>query len=431
MIGDGFGPTSVTFGRVANGNRPLHLDSIFVGTSRTYSSSSVVTDSAAGATAFACGLKTYNYAIGVDSNGAPCGTLMEAALQQRNMRVGLVALNMVTDATPAAFSAHVLQRSQQSQIAEQQIKELHRKFAPPGKTWGLDVLLGGGRCQFTPSTTPASCRTDAIDLIQDATTNYKYQYAETREQLQTLNRLPALGLFSNGNMKFSIDRLPDNLETEPTLKEMTIKALELLQKDNPNGFFLMVEGSRIDHAAHNNDPAAHIRDILAYDEAVKVVLDFAKADGNTLVVSTADHETGGLTLGRDIDGNVDYIYYVNKALAMTGSTEVLGAEIFNGGDVASTMIKYGLDNPTAAEISLITNATNTAKEKMFAVSDVLSRRVRVGWSTRGHTGIDVNVYAYGPQSTLFYGNQENTDLGNKVAQIFGLNLQSITRQLNP
>eukprot|EP00002_Diphylleia_rotans_P011192 TRINITY_DN2219_c0_g1_i16.p1 TRINITY_DN2219_c0_g1~~TRINITY_DN2219_c0_g1_i16.p1 ORF type:complete len:297 (-),score=46.60 TRINITY_DN2219_c0_g1_i16:1304-2194(-) len=170
MVPDGFGPSSVTYGRLRSREfgRAFALDSILVGTSRTYSSDSLVTDSAAGATAFSCGIKTYNHAIAVDSLRRPCPTILEAA-QAKGMKVGIVVTSRITHATPAAFSAHVPDRNMEEEIAQQQVS--HK----------IDVLFGGGAKFYKPS-----LRSDGHDLIQEAKSIYGAQFVDSTVDLKKI-----------------------------------------------------------------------------------------------------------------------------------------------------------------------------------------------------------------------------------------------------
>jgi alkaline phosphatase len=247
MVSDGMGPTSVTMARecrrgVAWGGDVLPFEKLLVGTSRTYSASSLVTDSAAGATAYSCAKKTYNGAIGVDPSRVPCGTLLEAAKAQRDMLTGLVVTSTVSHATPGSFAAHAVHRDMQDFIAEQEID------------LGVDVIFGGGKKYFTQ-------RADGRDLVRKAK-DKGYTFVDSASAFRgissaTNESLPVLGLFSLSHMDFEIDRDPLD---QPSLAEMTQKALDLLSAsaeediNSERGFFLLIEGSRIDMAAHINDP---------------------------------------------------------------------------------------------------------------------------------------------------------------------------------
>ncbi|KAG2385543.1 hypothetical protein C9374_003358 [Naegleria lovaniensis] len=433
MIGDGFGPAAQTFARVmmknsVEHNKSLALDSFLVGSSRTFSSDSDVTDSAAGATAFSCALKSYNGAIGVDPSKKPCGTLLEAALK-KGMRTGLVATNPVTDATPAAFSAHVSYRSMQDKIAYQQIRMMADLFGKiHDRKYGIDIILGGGRSYFLPKESSGSLRKDSIDLVQTAK-DQGYQYVTNVDELLKVDKLPLLGLFAPTTMKYTIDRLKTN-EPEPTLPQMTTKALELISKDNKNGFFLMVEGSRIDHCAHSNDIACQWQEVIAYNEAFKIVQEFAANNPDTLVISTADHETGGITLNRDVDGDSEYAFYTEQIRPIKHSTEYIANLITdptNFTQVSLVLSENGIPNLTFDEHKLM---QSIQPPLMFGIDEVINRRARIGFSTRGHTAVDVNVYSFGPGSQNYYGNRDNTDLGKIVANLLGFNLTEITTEVN-
>ena len=274
----------------------LVLDDHFWGTSRTRSSNSFVTDSAAGATAFSCGHKSYNTAISMLPDFQPCGTVLEAA-KRAGYATGLVVTTDITDATPACFASHVYYRSQGDEIALQEVGE-----GVLGRT--VDLMLGGGRCHFVPNTTLESCRADNVDVTTIAREKHGYTYIDDRAGFDSLKRgknvsLPLLGLFAATDVPFEIDRR-HMANVFPSLSEMALTALTALEeatKDSDKGFFLMIEGSRIDHAGHINDPAAQVREVLEYDKTFKLVLEFLNAsDKEGVLVATSDHETGGLAL---------------------------------------------------------------------------------------------------------------------------------------
>lgn len=304
MVSDGMGPTSLSltrsFRQFESGLNPddvLFLDKYLIGSSRTRSTSSLVTDSAAGATAFSCGFKSYNGAISVLPDHTPCGTVLEAAKEAGYM-TGLVVTTRITDATPACFAAHVNSRSEEDRIAEQEIGD-----HPLGRV--VDLILGGGRCHFLPKSMAGSCRNDEKDVTAMAKANgFDYIYDRAGfDRLQTGRavNLPLLGLLAERDIPYEVDRryLED---TYPSLDEMARTALEALSRATQNsdkGFFLMIEGSRIDHAGHGNDPVAQVHEVLAYDKAFASAMEFANNnDVNTVLVSTSDHETGGLATAR-------------------------------------------------------------------------------------------------------------------------------------
>jgi alkaline phosphatase len=304
MVSDGMGPTSLSltrsFKQYEQGlpwGSQLTIDQHLIGQSRTRSTSSLVTDSAAGATAFSCGLKSYNGAISVLDDHSPCGTVLEAAKKAGYM-TGLVVTTRITDATPACFAAHVNMRSEEDRIAEQLMGDY-----PLGRV--VDLILGGGRCHFLPNTTAGSCRADDKDIIAMGKKE-GFEYVGDRAGFDGLKlgsavKLPLLGLFADTDIPYEIDRRNEN-DVYPSLDEMAqtaLKALSAATKDSDKGFFLMIEGSRIDHAGHANDPAAQVHEVLAYDDAFATVLEFLDEDSVPgVMVSTSDHETGGLATAR-------------------------------------------------------------------------------------------------------------------------------------
>lgn len=275
-IGDGMGLSLITAVRIktAGAAGRLALETMPVtGLVTTCSADNLITDSGAAATALACGRKTKNGMIGVAADGSRLKTILEAC-QARDMATGLVATSSITHATPAAFGSHVAGRGDETEIAHQLL--LNR----------ITVLLGGGREFFLPANVANGKRTDQRDLIAEAR-QVGYQYCETRHQLAAADGDRILGLFQVGALK--------NDTAEPSLAEMTSAAIKVLCQD-PDGFFLMVEGSQIDWSGHSNDFEDARQQVLWFDEAVKLCLDFARADQQTLVLVTADHETGGLGL---------------------------------------------------------------------------------------------------------------------------------------
>jgi alkaline phosphatase len=304
MVSDGMGPTSLSltrsFMQYQNGapwGEQLVLDQHLIGQSRTRSSSSLITDSAAGATAFSCAMKSYNGAISVTPNHEPCGTVLEAAKKAGYM-TGLVVTTRITDATPACFAAHVNQRAEEDRIAEQMVGDY-----PLGRV--VDLMFGGGRCHFLPNSTDDSCRADSKDIVGLAKKN-GFDYISTRKEFNNLKgggalSLPLLGLFAETDVPYEIDRRNED-DIYPSLHEMAevaLRALSEATRDSEKGFFLMVEGSRIDHAGHHNDPAAQVHEVLAYDKAFTSVLEFLENDETEgVLVGTSDHETGGLATAR-------------------------------------------------------------------------------------------------------------------------------------
>jgi len=275
LIGDGMGANHRYLARIAavgTGGR-LHMERLPVtGLVSTYSAGRIKTDSAAAATAMATGYKTDNKMISMLPDGSEPLTILEL-LQGEGMATGIIATKAVSDATPACFAAHNVHRNNHSEIARDILRT------------GPDIVLGGGRDHWLPSPEGGK-RKDDLNLIEEAAAE-GYRYVSTSGELNETESLPLLGLFAE-------DRMAER-EPEPSLAQMTNKALELLSADD-KGFFLMVEGSQIDTYSHKNKAREVIRRTLLFDEAVGTALDFARQDGSTLVVVAADHETGGLLL---------------------------------------------------------------------------------------------------------------------------------------
>jgi alkaline phosphatase len=415
FISDGCGPASFTLAREYKRFKeqgPLAVDAHLVGSIGTFASDSRVTDSAASGTALACGVKTNNGAIAVDTAGMPVATVLEAA-EDRGMATGLVVTSTITHATPASFSAHVPSRSDQVTIASQQLEQ------------GIEVLFGGGSDFYLPESEGGS-RKDSLNLF-DVAAEKGYHIARNRAEFLGLNEVPALGIFTPGQMTYEIVR---DQAKEPRLSLMTHRAIDLLD-DDPNGFFLMVEGSRIDHAAHGHDLAAHLREILEFDRAFAVAIEFAKSNGNTLVVSTSDHETGGMSLGRNIDGRARYAWApeVIDRVSATQATFVQMAK--NRGIEPCELLeeRLGLTCSEKDRLAIQEADTTNVWALPTAVGDVITKAAGVGWTSGGHTAVDVNLYAFGPGSSTFRGHHDNTAIGNKIAEVMGFDLGALTADL--
>lgn len=415
FVSDGCGPASFTlardFLRYKKGTERLAIDDLLVGSIHTYATDSRVTDSAAGATAFACGIKSYNGAIAVDTTKAPVATLLEAA-EARGMATGLVATSRITHATPASFAAHVPSRSMEAEIAEQEL------------THGVEVLFGGGLGYFLPRNA-GGWREDGRNLLAEAE-KAGYQVVQDRDGFDGTTQTPVLGLFADSHMAYEIDRDPAE---QPSLAEMTVKAIDLL-KDDPDGFFLMVEGSRIDHAGHANDAAAHLHDVLAFDEAIAAALAFAETDEQTLIVSTSDHETGGLSLGRNIDGQSVYAWEPAVLDRITASFEKMGEQLEEEGlSPCEVLREHAQIECTDAEAAAFASAAADEARTNALATEAVSRRAILGWTTNGHTAVDINLYAFGPGQERFRGHHDNTAVGQRIADLLGFDLDALTAEL--
>jgi len=266
MIGDGMGLAHTYSAMTANGGHLFLENFIYCGFSKTYSSDKYVTDSAAGGTALACATKTYNGAIGVDPNKKPVESIREKA-EKKGMKTGLVATTLITDATPAVFVAHVALRSSLEDIAADFLKS------------NIDVFIGGGAKNFEE-------RKDGRNLSKELK-DKGYQVFYKMEDIKQVKSGKLAGLTA-----------PAGNPPMPERGEMLVPATETaigLLSQSRKGFFLMVEGSEIDHLAHQNNTTGVVLETLDFDRAVGAVLKFAAADKETLVIVTADHETGGIS----------------------------------------------------------------------------------------------------------------------------------------
>jgi alkaline phosphatase len=335
FIGDGMGEAQRTAARWSAAGRSdaLAMDRMpALGWAHTAPANYHTTDSAAAATALATGVKTNNRMIGQDPDGNPLTTILERA-QARGMAVGLVTTVEMAEATPGAFAAHVPDRAMRSEIARQMLE--HR----------VDVLLGGGEWDFLPDGVSGcygqGTRSDGRNLVQEAEAA-GYTHVCTASELAAVaptETTRLLGLFGG----LGLARPPS-----PSLAAMTAKALDILSQD-PDGFFLMVEGGQIDLAGHSNNAAAAITDTLGLDSALSIARAYAAGAGDTLVIVTADHETGGM----------------------------------------SASLESGAQGP-------------------FHMPD--GTPFYVSWSTQLHTAADVPTTAQGPWSHLLAGSYENTHI---------------------
>jgi alkaline phosphatase len=278
FIGDGMGLSQVTAGKIAKGKLEMERCPV-TGFVTTWSANSLATDSAAGATAMATGFKTRNGTLGLSPDGRILTNVIEFA-EAKGKSTGVAAACSLTHATPAGFIAHVSSR------------KLDEEIAASIAASDVDVLFGGGLYYFDK--TNASC----LPALRR-----KMQVALTPEEFCSLNPLePAAAILYPVHPPYASERTV-------SLKEMTEKAIQILSRDK-DGFFLMVEGSQIDWAAHKNDEKNLVGEVVDFDDAVGTGLDFAEKDGRTLVVVTADHETGGFAV---LDGSAE-----NKTVEKTG-----------------------------------------------------------------------------------------------------------------
>ena len=400
---------------------------------RTCSASSLVTDSAAAATAIACGEKTYNGAVGVNAGTNRIFSCAVAA-KESGRKVGIVTTVTINHATPAGFYGH-------------------RKDRGEGYGLGLDLLasgfdyFAGGGLDGHDDKAGAKdeYRGDIYKLAKEA------GYAFIRKDLAAFKALkPGAGkvwyVASDGCMPFAIDA--GEWKDKPTLAEMTAKGIELLENDK--GFFMMVEGGKVDWAGHANDAATNLREVLALDEAVRVALDYQKAHPDTLIVTTGDHETGGMSMGFAGTG---YALYVDRLANQKCSSDRIGSYIGKRHPATFEDLKpflsanFGFDfggkctkeNPMAltdAELKELVDAfahdLEMAKKGKkddeaydakkisrlpTAVKNVFSHKCGIGWSSGAHTAQPVLTTACGPGAERFAGFLENTDISKILKEL--------------
>ncbi|MFO7828913.1 MAG: alkaline phosphatase [Bacteroidales bacterium] len=268
LIGDGMSVTHL-YAAMTVSETPLNMESFkYTGLQKTYSASDYITDSGASGTAIATGKKTKNGHIGCDSLGNHFKSILKYA-EDANLATGLVSTSSILHATPAAFIANNTNRNKYQEIALDFLKT------------DIDIFIGGGKDDFKD-------RKDGLNLI-DSLKSKQYQVIDHYKDINLVDYDKFAVLTANRhNPEFSKGR--DNM-----LPEATEKAIEVLSK-NEKGFFMMVEGSQIDWGGHDNDIDYILAEMFDFDRAVGKALEFAKEDGETLVIVTSDHETGGLTL---------------------------------------------------------------------------------------------------------------------------------------
>lgn len=309
LIGDGMGLPQITGAMYMNNNQTVFERFKDIGFHKSHSSDNLVTDSAAGATAFASGVKSYNGAIGVNAQKESVPTLLEMA-EVKGMATGMVVTSSITHATPAAFIAHVNGREEAEEIALQFLDT------------PIDLFIGGGMKAFTQ-------RVDQRDLVSEMRTRGYEISSYFEQEISQLNIKTAknVGYFTaNG------EPLPER-EGRDYLPEATRKSLEYLGDRSPNGFFLMIEGSQIDWGGHANDANYVVTELLEFEKVINQVLEWSEKNGNTLVVVTADHETGGFAVNPGSKLNRIEVAFTTKshtALMIPVFAAGPGSELFRG-----------------------------------------------------------------------------------------------------
>lgn len=410
FIGDGMGLSQLTLGRVGSQElkRPYHFDRFTtIGLASTRSANWVVTDSAAAATALASGIKTNNQTVGMSVDGKPVQTILEAA-HAEGYATGLVTTTRITHATPACFVAHVSERDDEGPIAEQLLACATTQGYP-------EVFIGGGRRYFKE---PARAELEKAG----------YAVVTDPMALGAAKGTKLAGLLADSHYPFAIERP----QGAPDLAALTAKAVELLAATG-KPFFLMVEGGRIDHAAHQHDAPACLRDQLDLDGAIGWALDRVAADPKKLLVlCTADHATGDLGISETVK--------LDGLLAVKASTDGMVKDKLDPRDagamadfVGTVKAATGLEL-TPEELALIWREPPNSYWARTALGHVVSARLGVHFydpvmqerehtNTHGHDGAMVGVYASGVGHERFGGIYENNIIPQKIAELMGFRLR--------
>ncbi|MBW2062234.1 MAG: alkaline phosphatase [Deltaproteobacteria bacterium] len=431
-IGDGMAAAQRRIPEEVYG-RKLAMNTLpVVGIYTTYSLSSIVTDSAGAGTAMATGHKTRSTCISMDRKGKIAYETLAEAAKKLGKSVGILTTTRLTHATPATFAAHIRTRYWENKIADQYLDQ------------GFEVWMGGGRRYFIPKTAHnrqepdrgmKSKRKDERDLLKEFEAK-GYSVLRTKSELIALEikkGTKIFAAFTYSHLPYYLDR-PDEV---PNLAEMTLVAIKVL-KQNPKGFFLMVEGGRIDHACHANASAGTVGDVIDLDNAVKVGIDFSKEDPDTLILVGGDHETGGMAMGigKDYFMRPEVIKKVTKSEMWLGYGKVLktpdkAIEIFTKytritdlTEEETKEIEKVIEYTKAGQGQKSPNRTYNPSWFGFTFASILSKRARIGWTTFAHTGHPVMITAGGPGSEKFTGFYDNTDIPKKITSLWGVTLKS-------
>ena len=416
------------FGTCAADNCRLAIDPHICGMVSTFNSDSPIGDSAPTGSTYATGylsntgfVATYPVSSGerdlikVDPDRAyhPLFTILEAAKLQ-GKSTGVVMTSQFTHATPADFAAHTPQRNNKEAIATQMV---YNK---------LNVVFGGGLQYLDPDK-----RADGMDLFSTLRSR-NYNLVTTVEQFDALTPADTLvyGLFTDDYLPNDLDRDPEEV---PSLAEMTRKAIKTLST-NPEGFFLLVEGSKIDWSGHTNDPVGVITEYLAFDKAVKEAIDFANRDGYTAVIVVPDHGNSGISLGNsrsnrtyDVMAISDLIQPLrNCKMTAEGLTTLIHE---NPSDAGAIFFENTSIRLTKEETELVANAASSDDKYLLPVTiaQLLSRDTYIGFTSHGHTGEDVMLAAYHPANYRPSGVIKNTELHRYLTEILDSpNLDSLT-----
>ena len=433
IIGDGMGPAYTTAYRYFSDNPNTEIieetvfDRYLVGSSSTYPArvSGYITDSAASATALSTGVKSYNNAVGVDVNKKEVQTVLEWAKLQ-GKKTGVVVTSQINHATPASYLAHNEHRYNYNAIADSYIDDGIK----------ADLYLGGGWKYFIR---------DDRNLVNEFK-QAGFHYINNYDGLNHLpSEKPVLGLFANVGLPWALDDV-----TSHKLTTMTKAALSKLE--NTQGFFLLVEGSKVDWAGHSNDIAAAMAEMEDLAKTVEYIETYVDSHPDTLVVMTADHSTGGLVLGRKTgylnkEIKSKYIWQPQIIRKMNMSPESISNKIAQEVLSINEVSKLLTFDITSEEYLLLSDSKIKGKQEedaynqrqpsarnlkyppransliLKSIKNIIDKRTNTGWgsdsSSASHNPVDVQVFSFGAKSEMFRGFQDNTDIANKIFTLLG------------
>lgn len=406
----------------------------FAGSTRTAGSFTLVPGSAQTATSLATGIKTDRNTISLDLNDNPVKSVLMAA-KEKGMATGLVSTARITHATPAAFGSNVPDRGMENEIAAQYLENK------------IDYLAGGGARHFLASSNENSKRKDDRNLFEEFANEGYEVFESSSETAAFRNYMPQAGdrvLYTptNSHVVYEIDRVN---KLVPSIAEMTQKGVDLLSQDD-DGFFMMVEGGRIDHAAHDNDVAATIHDTLAFDDAVKTAYKFyLKHPNETLIIVAGDHETGGLGLNSCEGMEYDYFIDLGPIRDIKVSIEE-GFEYTGDRDQVYTDLKenFGIKKLTDREKEMLENAMDLQDAEgsgadvmefggywpqaswispvQSTIAHITSKRSEIGWTSSAHTGQIIPIRSHGVGAAKYNNSMDNTDVAKITAELLDIEL---------
>ncbi len=437
FIGDGLGAAQRQIAEyykqevTGDKNAKLLMNTLPVaGINTTYSTDSLVTDSAAAGTALATGHKTNNGVISQKPDGTVVKSLIELA-EEKGMVTGIVSTTRLTHATPAVFASHNESRGNENEIAADFLDS------------GVDFLVGGGNRHFVPQNWEwgKSKRKDDRNLLSEFN-NKGYKVFESAEKTEEFRKYQpkagdkVIATLTYSHLPYEIDRKQTN--ESPSLEEITEKGIDLLSKSN-KGFFLMIEGGRIDHACHANDAVGSIHDTLAFDGAIEKAYEFyQKHPQETLIVVVGDHETGGMGLGfaqnyfikvdqlKDVKASVEdvllnrydgdrdaYFKYIAENFGLNYLTEEEKAEIIKAMDIKDSKKE---------DYDLVTYGPNSYCPVAITTTHIISERTNIQWTTYAHSATSIPMSAIGKGAENFGGYKDNTEIAKTMAKLMGFEL---------